>query len=207
MPRRFTAALRFTIIAAFVLTASYWIERPGLSYDEVLFVNASLGGIDGEFIHARVWHVPVLLMTYIGALKSWLHAPVFALFGVSPASIRMPSVIISAGTIYLLSRLGELLFGRKAGLLLPAVLVTDPAFTIASRFDWGPAVLMSFFKAAALLVLFRWLLEPSAAKLWTLVLILSLGFFDKFNFIWFVLALTLATAVVYRREVMGHLIH
>src|SRR6185436_13564341 len=54
------------------------IERPGVEYDEVLFVNAALGGhwANGGFVARRLFGVPTMVMPYSGALKSWLYAPI-----------------------------------------------------------------------------------------------------------------------------------
>src|SRR5690606_14881322 len=79
--RRCIGIVRWALVAGFAGAALHRISRPGPLYDEILFVNAALGGIDGSFVHSTVLGVPFMLMSYVGALKAWLHAPVFALFG------------------------------------------------------------------------------------------------------------------------------
>jgi hypothetical protein len=75
------------------------IERPGMEYDEPLFVNAALGGHYPNFIASRFLGVPTVVMPYSGALKSWLYAPVFEFFGVSVTTIRAPAVLILVATV------------------------------------------------------------------------------------------------------------
>ena len=193
--------IRFVVVAGFVAAASWRVTVPGLHYDEVLFVNAALGGIDDSFIHARLFGIPFMMMEYIGALKAWLYAPVFARFGVSPATIRLPAVVISGAALYVYALLAERLFGRNLGLLFLVVLATDPALFLMSRFDWGPFVIMTLLKAATLLALFNWLQHPGARQLLWLLLLLILGTFDKLNFVWFVLGLVVSAVVVYPRAV------
>jgi 4-amino-4-deoxy-L-arabinose transferase-like glycosyltransferase len=197
MPERRFRALRALLVVAFVSVAAWRIGAPGLHYDETLFVNAALGGIDDVFVYRRLFGVPVMTMGYIGALKSWLHAPVFALLGVSPGTIRLPSVLICGAALLLYGRLAETLFGRGLGLLFFAVLATDPALFCMSRFDYGPFVLMVFLKAAALLIFFAWLRQPTAPRLWALLLSMALGIFDKLNFIWFAIALGVGSIAIY----------
>jgi hypothetical protein len=68
------------------------LSRPGLHYDESLFVNAALDGpyAGGGFVVARFHGVPTMVMPYSGALKSWLYAPLFAVFDGSAALVRLP---------------------------------------------------------------------------------------------------------------------
>ena len=201
VPTVLFGTLRALVIASFLAIAVRHIDVAGLQYDEVLFVNAALGGIGDAFVHRRLFGVPVMVMPYIGALKSWLHAPIFALFGVSTATMRVPSLLICGASLYLYSRLAETLFGRRLALLLLGVLATDPAFFFSSRFDFGPVDLMIFFKAAAMVAFFAWLQRPSGWRLWGLMLALALGTFDKLNFVWFSLALIVSAIVVFPRAV------
>src|SRR5438128_4307757 len=75
---RFSALrkLPYAIVAAsltfFGFVTLLWISRPGLQYDETLFVNAALGGRHDyrAFIYDRLLGVPTMLMPYIGALKA-----------------------------------------------------------------------------------------------------------------------------------------
>jgi len=192
-------------VILFAVAACWHVDRPGYLYDEVLFVNAALGGVDESFVHARVLGVPVMLMSYLGALKAWLHAPVFAVFGVSAETIRVPSVLLAAASLYLFARIGDRLFGQMLGFWFLLVLATDPRLFLAARVDYGPVVLMMLLKAAALLLFLGWLAEPSTGKLAALLAVLALGVFDKLNFIWFVVALGAAAIVVHSRQVTRNL--
>lgn len=199
MPRMLFVALRAVLIASFLAAAAWRLGALGLQYDEAQFVNAALGGIDDTFVHHRILGVPVMIMAWIGALKSWLHAPIFALLGVSPATIRLPSVLLCGASLYFYSALAETLFGRQLAVALLAVLATDPALFFASRFDHGPIVLMIFFKSLALVGFFAWLRRPTAWRLAGTIAALALGVYDKLNFLWFVLGLILAAALIFPR--------
>jgi hypothetical protein len=76
-------------------------------------------------------------------------------------------------------------------------MMVDPANLFPSRLDWGPTVLMHFFQAA---ILALWLSYRNKPELWKIALILicfGLGFFDKFNFIWLVLAFVIGISLCY----------
>lgn len=184
-------------ISIFVFSAIRSIEIPGLQYDEVLFVNAALGGIDDSFIHKRVGRVPIMLMPYLGALKAYLYFPIFKLLGVSPQTIRIPTIILSSLTLWI-----AFLFSRKvlepwsaAGFTW--LMATDPVFIFSSKLDWGPAALMLFFKMLALYFFFSLVKTSNVASWWGLVFTLFLGLYDKLNFIWFAAALVVGGFVFY----------
>lgn len=196
--------LRVGILATFVVVGALGIGRPGLLYDEVLFVNASLGGVgEDHFIHKRLFGTPFLLMDYIGALKAWIYMPIFEAWGVSPETIRLPAFALMAAALYVYGRLAAMLFGGFFGIVALVLIATDPAFFFASRVDYGPIALMSVLKATSLLLFFSWLRRPSIARLAALFACLALGVFDKVNFVWFALALGVASLAFRERVWMG----
>ena len=57
-------------LSAFLLIAGWNIATPGLYYDELLFVDAALGGPNGIFKHISFGSLPVMLMKSRNALPS-----------------------------------------------------------------------------------------------------------------------------------------
>jgi hypothetical protein len=165
--------------------------------DEVDFVNAARGAPDGTMIHMRAGPVPLFIMPYLGALKAWIYAPVFALFGVSPLTIRLPAILIAAATLLIFYQLIRAKLGPVRAIIPLWIMAVDPANLFPSRLDWGPTVLMHFFQAA---ILALWLSYRGRPKVWKLILIAmcaALGFFDKFNFIWLIIAFVLGISLCY----------
>jgi len=190
-------ALAIAAACVFVLLASHRIDLPGLYMDEVDFVNAARGGPDNNMIYMRLGSVPLLIMPYLGALKGWIYAPVFWLFGVSALTIRLPAILIAGVTLLIFFQLLKSHVGVVWAIIAIWLMAVDPAALFPSRLDWGPTVLMHFFQAAILALWFSYRDKP---KLWKLVLICicaGLGFFDKFNFIWLILAFILGIALCY----------
>jgi hypothetical protein len=188
-----------SLLLLYLALATYKIHLPGLYYDEMLFV----GPAAGERPYLTVFGLPLLTFPYIGALKAWLYTPIFKLFGLSVVSIRLPAILISCGTL----AFGYLLLRR---ILTPQLAVaftlacaTHPGFVLLTKVDLGPIALMLFFKAVCLYLWLRWLQTPRFFS-WSLagaIAACALGFFDKFNFVWFVIALVVSTVAVYGREI------
>jgi hypothetical protein len=189
-----------SLLSLYLALATYKIHLPGLYGDEGAFVLPAAG--EGPYL--KFCGLPLLVFPYIGALKAWIYTPIFKLFGVSAVSIRLPTVLISCGTLafgYLLLR--RILTPQWAVAFTLACAV-HPGFVLLTRVDApGPIDLMLFFKALCVYLLVQWLETPRFFS-WSLAGVIAacaLGFFDKFNFIWFVVALVFSTLAVYGTEI------
>ncbi len=180
-------------LAIYLFFSLVYLNLPGLEYDETLFVNAALGNVDGTFVdwHPIVLgkHIPLMLMSYIGALKAFLYSPIFALFGTSPATARFPVVVAGLITLLVTYALVRRLLGRNVAVLTLLLLAADPTFIFANKLDWGPVSLMLLLQASSLYFIWRWM-EEGRSK-WLLIgsLLLGLGLYNKVIFIWYVAAL------------------
>jgi Dolichyl-phosphate-mannose-protein mannosyltransferase len=183
-------------LAYFAVMATRQIALPGLNVDEVLGVRPALGGP----VARRILGIPVLNISYIGALKSYIYFPIFTLFGASAETIRLPTIIISLLTLIVAFKLARLHFRPLYGALLVLLMAFEPIFILMSKADYGPIVLMMFFKMLVLYFFFRFVQTWSPRYLWGVAICCGLGLFDKFNFIWFVVALLVAALIVYRGE-------
>src|SRR4029077_14690910 len=104
---------------------------------------------------------------------------------VSAASVRVPGVLISCGTLTLGYALVRRTLSSGWATAFVVACVVHPGFVLQTKVDWGPVVLMLFFKVLCLYFLVRWL-ETSRLFSWPLagaITACGLGFFDKFNFI------------------------
>ena len=88
--------LAFTIL--FVFLGIILIPYNGLETDEVLFAQPLYGLINPTFA-IRVFHhlVPLMLMSYIGALKSFIYWPLSWIFSPSVYFVRLPMVLVGGG--------------------------------------------------------------------------------------------------------------
>ena len=187
MHRRFVFVLVAVLVMALYTVASLsLIRKTGLQYDEALFINAATGGGYGssssQFVSLRIHGVPVALMPYIGALKAWVWTPIFALFGVSLESIRVPAVLLSTVALALVAAAIWRCTGRVYGFALALLLCTEPVFSLMTRLDWGPVAIAGFLRAVALYAVIR--LATGGGRRWVAILTgaLVLGLFNKLDF-------------------------
>lgn len=202
-PRLLGDGLAVAAACCFVFLAAFKIELPGLYMDEVDFVNAAQGGTDNTMIKMRLGPVPILLMPYLGALKAWIWAPIFRVFGVSPLTIRLPAILIAALTllIFYVAMRGAL--GRLWAATVVWIMAVDSVNLFPSRLDWGPTVLMHFLQAAILALWFSYREKPQPWKPAFIFICFALGFFDKFNFIWLISSFVVGILICYPDGISG----
>ena len=192
--------LPFAIVLAYVLIASYKLRYPGSQYDESLYLNAALGGVDSTTFITKSFHgIPVLLMPYIGALKAFIFFPIFKLFGVSPMTMRLPDIFLTGAALYILFRLLINQVGRFLSLSILAITALDASFIMFTRLDNGPVVLDFLLKVISLFVLLRFAKEPKTYLALLFWLTIILGEYNKLNFIWYANASAIAFIVIYGR--------
>jgi 4-amino-4-deoxy-L-arabinose transferase-like glycosyltransferase len=141
-----------------------------------------------------------MVFWYIGALKSWLYTPIFAVFGTSAASIRVPVVLIVTGSLVLLYIAVRELVNRPVALLALVALSFDNSVLWLTRDDVGPNALEFSLKCAALFCAARFARAASTRWLVLLLVALALGVFNKINFIWTVNAVAAVSVIVLVRR-------
>ena len=196
-PSRFPALWVATLALTAVVIGCWNLAMPGLQYDETLFCNAALGGPTDAFVCQRVYGVPILLMPYIGALKAWIYAPIFATLPVNAWTIRLPAVVIGVAGAALLVWAAYLFFGRRAALFAAPLVLLDPSLIMHSRLDWGPTAVMFLMRGAVIAGVALWWRTGTPAGMWLVLVAGALGVFDKLNFLWILAAAVAAVAVVF----------
>jgi Dolichyl-phosphate-mannose-protein mannosyltransferase len=181
----------------FTFLAAYRIQLPGLYYDEVAFVNAAQGAPDNTFIYRKLGSVPVLIFPYMGALKAWIYAPIFHLARVSPLTIRLPTILLAALTLLIFYRAMRDRVGHAWAAIAVLIMAVDPANVFPSRLDWGCTVLMHLFQALILALWFSYRKKPQLWKPFIIFACFGLGFFNYFNFVWFLLAFAVGIVLCY----------
>jgi 4-amino-4-deoxy-L-arabinose transferase-like glycosyltransferase len=192
------------LCSSYLLFSCLHLKRPGLYYDEVLFANASLGNIDHSFVQYE-WrvgciHIPLMLMTFMGAVKAYLYAPIFWYFSPSPIAVRLPVIVVGLITLIITYQLVSRIFGKRAALIALALIAFDPGYIFHIRLDWGPVALMMLLKMGSLYCLAEFGLTRRTVYLKVGALLLGLGLYDKLNFSWYLLALALAAFLVWRKQ-------
>lgn len=182
---------------AFLLAGIAILPYPGIQNDEALFASAIYAPeTTGHTVRIFKRPVALMLMSYLGTLKAWLYAPIFALWTPSAWSLRVPVLVLGAVTILFLFILLQRWSGRFAALAAAALLATDATYLYTTVFDWGPVVLQHLLTVAGLLCLAFF--HRTGRRRW-----LGLGFFlfglaawDKALFGWTAVGLAAAALIL-----------
>lgn len=174
-----------TCFAVFIGLGFYHLTYFGLEYDEALFINAALGDLDGiTFVYYKLFGITILTYSYIGALKSWIFALIFKLFGVSLWSIRLPMLMLAVVNLGLAYRIVRQHVNWQFALLFLLVMSVDLTFLTLQRFDKGPSAIEMCLK----LLILWFAVTPKltwSRRAWWVLFLMFLGVFNKLNFIWF----------------------
>lgn len=202
--KRRTGSVIALAVGFYLFLSLLYLDLPGLEYDETIFVNPALGNRNDTFMEWSVrimgYRIPVMIMRYIGAVKSYLYAPIFALFGTSVTTVRLPAVFLGLTALFFTYKLCKSMFGEKPALLLLVLLAVDPSFIFATRNDWGPIAVMMVCKMASLYFLWRWIEENRAYQIGLCGLLMGVGFFDKINFLWYIGAIIPSALICFHRQ-------
>jgi hypothetical protein len=183
------------ILLLFIATAMLFVNRPGIEADEALVANGAIYS----------WHhVPLMLMSYMGALKAWFYLALFDVVRPSPLSLRVPTILFGAVAIWLFFLLVDRTVGRRAAWIGALLLATDSMFVILEAIDYGPNALHFVLKLGAMLLLVRFHRGGSTWALAGGFFLLGLGLWDKAIFAWVLFGVSMAAAVVFPREIWRH---
>jgi 4-amino-4-deoxy-L-arabinose transferase-like glycosyltransferase len=187
-------ALVFCLL--FVALASLWISEVGIQSDEALFA----AGIYPPFPDAPTLigkPFPLMVMSYVGTLKSHLYRPILAVWPPSAASTRLPGVVLGGVTVWLFYVLLKRTLDVRTALFGAILLATDSTFALTTRWDWGPAVLQRLCLVAGMLGVVRFAESRRSGWLVAGFFVFGLGMWDKALFVWSLAGLGFAVLVVF----------
>jgi predicted membrane-bound mannosyltransferase len=195
-------AVGFCII--YVALASAWISEMGIQTDEALF---GAGIYPPLAPGVELWgkHRPLMVMTYVGCVKSYIWKPIVRNLGASPATVRLPAVLIGALTLCLFYLLLRRTLGVRTALAGTALLAADATFIVTTRWDWGPVAIQHLCLVGGVLSIVRFTEDRRLRWLALGCFLFGLGLWDKALFAWSLIGLGVATLVVFPRRVLKYL--
>ena len=189
----------------FFLIGLAFIPYLGVQNDEALFA-APLYPPKLGFTSIAVFHlqIPLMQMSYLGCLKAWIYKPIFSLWAPSVFSLRVPVLAIGTLTIWLSWLLMRLTLGDRAAVIGTILLATDSVFLLTTCFDWGPVALQHLLMIGGVLALVSFYQSGNQKLLGLGCLLFGLGMWDKALFSWSLSGLTIATLLIFPRELRKH---
>lgn len=185
---------------AFLLLGWPFATRMGIEVDEAMVTAGIYEGAAPWY----AWHlgggeIPVMLLTYLGALKTWMYNLIFAIWPPGPIPLRLPTLIMGAVTVVLTFRFVDRILSRSAAWIVAVLLAFDPSYILTEAIDFGPVAVEQMLKMAALLLLVTFHERPSSWKVGGAFFLLGLALWDKAVFVWLLVGLACATPVIWRQ--------
>ncbi len=177
-----------------------FLPMPGIQEDEMLF---ALPFLSGHPTLSSWGATPVMLMDYIGALKTWIYWPIFKLLPLSVWSVRLPVCLLGLITVGLFANFTRRVSGARAGLFAAALLATDAPFVLTNVFDWGPVCLLILGTVAFLSLMHRFFATGNSLYLASGWLVAGLCTWYKALYVVLIAAMAIAWPIVYGRKQRG----
>jgi 4-amino-4-deoxy-L-arabinose transferase-like glycosyltransferase len=205
-------AVWIILSAITIMFAKQNFAAPGLYYDEAVFAGMTKDFVTGHVHEHMPDHESVMLagrpfpffvQTYLGALKSWMLIPAFRVFGSTVAVLRASNVFWELIALLLLMLGARHWLGFGTAIIAGIFLAFDPSYFFVSTLDWGVAVPSFVCRCACFYFAIRWNQLRKLPDAFFVGLFAGLGFFNKADFVVFLIAVSIAAAICYWRQLFA----
>ncbi len=158
------------VIAAWLVLAAIVVGveappagEPGLNYDEAFLAQQARDFLEPDRVTVhppseRSTYVfgrrfPLRNAAYLGGLKSQLLIPAFALFGPTPATLRLATLATALTALLFTMLWARRVFGVGTALLGGLFVALDPSFVFFGACEWGPYTTLLLCRSAGLFAL------------------------------------------------------
>lgn len=187
--------------AAFLVAGQFFLPRLGIEDDEALFAMPILQPKYWEFaIPVGKRQLALMLMTYLGTLKTLLYKPLLHWFGAGVWSVREPALAAGAASIWLFYLLLRRTVGERAAVVGCCLLAADALYLLTSVFDWGPVALQHLLLTGGMLLAVRFYQQRERWALAAAFFLFGLAIWDKALAAWMLAGMGVAAGAVFRRE-------
>jgi 4-amino-4-deoxy-L-arabinose transferase-like glycosyltransferase len=187
----------------FLATGCIFLPHLGLQNDEALFANGIYEPKAAYMVNIGHSRFPLMLMSYLGTLKSWIYRPIFRLFGTGMGATRAPMLLAGAAGVWLFYLLLRRVAGARAALVGCGLLAADTLYLLTICFDWGPVALQHLLLVSGVLLLLGFYQTRQHRQLFWGWFLLGLGMWDKALMSWMLGGAFIAVLVVYRKEFLA----
>jgi 4-amino-4-deoxy-L-arabinose transferase-like glycosyltransferase len=189
-------------VVFFILAGQAFVPLLGIEDDESLFAAPLLNPHAWHFaIKSGHLRIPLMVMSYIGTLKTLLYSLIFRLARPGVWSTRVPMLLAGAASIWLFYLALRRTAGPRAAAFGAALLATDACYLLTSVFDWGPVALQHLLLTGAMYLLVRFAQKREHRALAGGFFLLGLAMWDKALSVWMISGMAVAAGVVFWRPI------
>jgi Dolichyl-phosphate-mannose-protein mannosyltransferase len=187
----------------FLLAGLAFIPRLGIQNDEALFAHAVYEPKECLFA-IRIGHstFPLMELSYLGTLKSWIYRPIFRVLGTGVFATRVPMLLAGVASIWIFFLLLRRIAGTRAAVLGSSLLALDATYLLTICFDWGPVALQHLLLLGGALLLLRFYQEGGEAWLLGGFFLWGLAMWDKALAIWMLSGIAVAAITIFPRQIL-----
>ncbi|GEM_PF-3602295 len=200
----------------FCLLTLQHLRLPGPNTDEVFTAAPAVNfynntnhseppQIDPSIVPIFGRGLPLMLMTYVGGVQTFLYVPVFLLFGDSIEVVRVVPIVLAVIALWFAYFLFKYAFDRTVAVIAVFITVADPGFVFFVGRDFGPPALALLCKTAGLYFLLRWWRGKSTGYLMLASFVWGIGVYHKADFLWIIGATVVSALLLYYRELKTRL--
>lgn len=186
----------------FFAAGQAFIPLLGIENDEALFANALYDRAPALYSIPGLG-IPLMSITYLGALKAWIYAPIFRLFGAGVWQLREPTIIMGAVSIWLFFLLLRRVAGMRAAVIGTCLLATDSDYLLTVCYDWGPVALQHLLLIGGVLMAVRFCQTGKSRALAGGFFLFGLAMWDKALAIWLLSGMAVASLAIYGQRVLS----
>lgn len=207
-------SLGFGFLFCVFMSQNFWL--PGPHYDEVFAAAPAVNfyenryetipmQIDPSTVTLMGREMPLMLLTYLGSLKSMIYVPVFILFGDSLPVIRGLPIALGFLVIVVSYFFFRDAFNRPTAIVTTVLLISDPGFVFFVGRDFGPPALALLLKMAGLLFFLKWWRAGKQPLLILGSFLWGLALFHKADFLWVLTAVGVAALLFYGKNIRARM--
>lgn len=185
----------------FLLAGQAFVPLLGVEADEALFGMSFLKPRYAAGIRVGHSTFPLMIMTYLGALKGWIYQPILRCFHTGVWTLREPMLLAGALSVWLFYLLLVRISGARAAAIGCTLLATDSLYLLTSCFDWGPVALQHLLLTGGAWLLVRFYQERGEGSLAAGSFLWGLALWDKALAAWMLSGIGIASLLVCRREI------
>ena len=192
------------IAILFFLSGLAFIQKAGLHFDATNEIGGFYPCCAYAFRPMFLGHMlPMMVLPYLGAFKTWLYYPLVHWFEVTPLLLRLPTLLAGTASVVLFFVLLDRTIGRLGAIAGALLLSTDAAFLIATTYDFGPVAFLHLFLLAGVLLLLDFERTQRYGTLALAFFLFGLALWHKALFIWMLDGLIVAAAIAFPRRVVA----